>query len=384
MYSRKLAERSLYPGQRWYLPRDIQEFRRVNMEAAVAGGSCSTFVLPLSALVMGERLRDPSKLYICSFSDCGAVYNKSWKLDAHMCKHTGLKPFACESDGCDKRFCTKYHLSRHALSHSGQRSYRCTVEGCSEAFTTNTNMKRHVARRHQNREKLYVCEYEGCGREFKKHNHLKSHTFEHTNVLPYPCTFQGCEKRFLLPSKLKRHEKVHKGYFCTEDACNFHGKTWTEYQKHRREQHRVQLQCPSCERVFWDTWRLKQHQHTHEAKRTVFCCPREGCQRSYTTAFNLQSHILSFHEEQRPFSCPHPSCDKTFTLKQSLQRHSVVHDPEKKKQKKLRPKRSLASRLSGYQPKKSGLSEQGKLAVLLQDATLCDAGTGKTVGCNTR
>lgn len=27
--------------------------------------------------------------FICSFPDCGASYNKAWKLDAHLCKHTG-------------------------------------------------------------------------------------------------------------------------------------------------------------------------------------------------------------------------------------------------------------------------------------------------------
>jgi hypothetical protein len=27
--------------------------------------------------------------FICSFPDCSAHYNKAWKLDAHLCKHTG-------------------------------------------------------------------------------------------------------------------------------------------------------------------------------------------------------------------------------------------------------------------------------------------------------
>lgn len=30
----------------------------------------------------------PSR-FICSFPDCCASYNKAWKLDAHLCKHTG-------------------------------------------------------------------------------------------------------------------------------------------------------------------------------------------------------------------------------------------------------------------------------------------------------
>ena len=31
----------------------------------------------------------PSRRFICSFPDCSANYNKAWKLDAHLCKHTG-------------------------------------------------------------------------------------------------------------------------------------------------------------------------------------------------------------------------------------------------------------------------------------------------------
>ncbi|KAG6929243.1 general transcription factor IIIA [Chelydra serpentina] len=44
-------------------------------------------------------------------------------------------------------------------------------------------------------------------------------------------------------------------------------------------------------------------------------------------------------------------------MKQSLARHAVVHDPDKGKlnlkAKQTRPKRSLASRLSGYIPPKA-------------------------------
>lgn len=38
---------------------------------------------------MGERLQS-QKSYVCSFFDCKATFSKSWKLEAHLCKHTGL------------------------------------------------------------------------------------------------------------------------------------------------------------------------------------------------------------------------------------------------------------------------------------------------------
>lgn len=38
---------------------------------------------------MGERLQS-QKSYVCTFFDCKAKFSKSWKLQAHLCKHTGL------------------------------------------------------------------------------------------------------------------------------------------------------------------------------------------------------------------------------------------------------------------------------------------------------
>ncbi|XP_022076057.2 general transcription factor IIIAa [Acanthochromis polyacanthus] len=296
-----------------------------------------------------EAKAERYKRFICSFGDCSAAYNKQWKLDAHLCKHTGVKPHSCGHDGCGKSFCTPYHLARHELSHSGVKPFQCDVEGCSEAFTTNANRTRHVSRVHAQEHKKYVCKFEGCGLEFRKNKQRKSHMCEqHTQLPPYKCTYEGCHMRFTFPSKLKRHAKVHRGYPCKEEACTFTGKTWTDYLRHRKEQHRLLLRCDRCTKVFRDSWLLQQHQRVHSDIRVVLKCPRDGCSRSFTTAFNLQSHINSFHEQQRPFACTHAGCGKTFALKKSLQRHGVVHDPQRKKLTKPRAKRSLSSRLSGY------------------------------------
>ncbi|XP_019959605.2 transcription factor IIIA-like [Paralichthys olivaceus] len=337
-----------------------------------------------------ESNPQPHKRFICSFPACCAAYNKQWKLDAHMCKHTGVRPYSCERDGCGKSFCTQHHLLRHQLSHSGDRPFPCTAPGCSQAFTTNCNRTRHMSRVHSQEQKTYVCRFEGCGLEFRKNKQLKSHVCEqHTQLPPYQCTYEGCGMRFTFPSKLRRHEKVHRGYDCTEEGCSFTAKTWTEHLKHRKEQHRPVLKCEQCSKVFRDSWFLQQHQRVHSDVRLVFKCPMDGCDRSFTTIFNLQSHINSFHEELRPFACTHPGCGKTFVMRQSLQRHSVAHDPERrklKKQRKSKPRRSLPSKLSGYREEKKhqepesdtrGSTEKSsdppgpvELVSLLQDASL--------------
>ena len=48
------------------------------VDAFVRAGTSSAPVLPA-----GPRR------FICSFPNCSANYNKAWKLDAHLCKHTG-------------------------------------------------------------------------------------------------------------------------------------------------------------------------------------------------------------------------------------------------------------------------------------------------------
>ncbi|CAI5773140.1 transcription factor IIIA [Podarcis lilfordi] len=297
------------------------------------------------------------KAFICSFPDCDAIYNRAWKLDAHLCRHTGELPFICDYEGCGKGFTRLYHLKRHFLTHTGEKQFVCKVEGCNERFTTKSNLNKHIGRKHLQHCKEYICDFEGCGKSFKKHQQLKIHQSEHTGEPPFKCSHEGCEMRFSMRAHLKRHEKIHEGYACKKDGCSFVGKTWSELLKHMRQSHVEPITCSVCGKIFRRKDYLKCHQKIHAAEREVLKCPREGCGRTYTTLFNLQSHIVSFHEARRSFTCDHPGCGRVFAMKQSLVRHGVVHDPDKRKLnskvKKPRPKRSLASRLSGFIPPKA-------------------------------
>ncbi|XP_051061063.1 transcription factor IIIA [Phodopus roborovskii] len=327
---------------------------RVSVVEAVSSLTIADAFVAASEGPAPPRPALPSR-FICSFPDCGASYNKAWKLDAHLCKHTGERPFVCDYEGCGKAFIRDYHLSRHVLIHTGEKAFVCEDNGCNQKFNTKSNLKKHIERKHENPQKQYVCSFEGCTKAFRKHQQLKTHQCQHTGEPLFRCPQEGCGKHFASPSRLKRHSKVHEGYLC-QKGCSFVAKTWTELLKHMREAHREEVTCAVCQKTFKRKDYLKLHMKTHAPEREVYRCPREGCGRTYTTVFNLQSHILSFHEEQRPFVCEHEGCGKTFAMKQSLMRHSVVHDPDRKRVKLTvkppRERRSLASRLSGYFPPK--------------------------------
>ncbi|KAM6908182.1 general transcription factor IIIA, b [Lycodopsis pacificus] len=292
---------------------------------------------------MGERLQSP-KSYVCSFVDCQATFSKSWKLEAHLCKHTGLKPFSCEN--CDKSFCIRYQLTRHKLNHSGAKPHKCLADGCSEVFATNASMKKHIARVHQHQETRYQCDHQGCGRDFNKRNQLKAHKCEQHQLLLFHCTISGCTRELPSHGKLKHHMKVHEGYPCKIDACPFQGKTWTESLKHRRE-HKVKVPCGECGKLFNNAWFLRQHElRVHSGERRKLLCPKTDCGRKFTRRFNLENHVLGDHEGTKPFSCAYAGCERSFAMKESLWRHGAVHDPAKKKLKKLHPKKNQPWRLA--------------------------------------
>ncbi|XP_040835823.1 transcription factor IIIA [Ochotona curzoniae] len=347
----------------------------VSVAEAVSSLTIADAFVAVGETVAPLPAASPSRRFICSFPDCSASYNKAWKLDAHLCKHTGERPFVCDHEGCGKAFIRDYHLSRHALVHTGEKPFVCTESGCDQKFNTKSNLKKHLERKHENQQKQYVCTFEGCQKSFRKHQQLKTHQSQHTNEPPFRCPQEGCGKCFASPSRLKRHAKVHEGYTC-QKGCSFVAKTWTELLKHMREAHKEEITCEVCQKTFKRRDYLKQHMKIHAPERAVCRCPREGCGRTYTTVFNLQSHILSFHEEMRPFVCEHEGCGKTFAMKQSLTRHAVVHDPDKRKLKVKRPreKRSLASRLSGYIPPRRKQEQQltgdGELRHLAEDHVL--------------
>ncbi|KAJ8796324.1 hypothetical protein J1605_018002 [Eschrichtius robustus] len=80
----------------------------------------------------------PPQRFICPFPNCSPNYNKAWKLDSHLCKHTGERLFVCDHEGCTKAF-------SHILSfHEEERPFVCEHTGCGKTLAMKQGLSKQA------------------------------------------------------------------------------------------------------------------------------------------------------------------------------------------------------------------------------------------------
>lgn len=134
-----------------------------------------------------EKGKDIYQKLLKKCSECSKLVEKN-RMDGHMNKHLGLRPYACEVDDCDKTFYCKLLLRLHRTSiHTGQS---VTCEVCNKTFPSERSLYSHNLR-HKN-ENRYNCNH--CERKFNNSNSLKRHLAIHSGIREHKCEY--CDSSF--------------------------------------------------------------------------------------------------------------------------------------------------------------------------------------------
>ncbi|EFA00074.1 hypothetical protein TcasGA2_TC002889 [Tribolium castaneum] len=250
-------------------------------------------------------------------TECGKSYKTNYKLNEHMRKHTGEKPYKCND--CEKEFRSKIGLAQHAAKHTGKYDYACSI--CGKGFQCKSYLMVH--QRVHSDEKPYPCLT--CGRNFKTKQSLLDHTNRHLGVKPYTC--ETCGRGFITKGLCKAHQKVHTGldnrkYSCK--VCNkmFVSKSYlqTHLRIHTGEKPFI---CEVCGKGFLTKVDLRIHTTMHTGEKSYVC---EMCGKAFARRDALRCHRRS-HTGERPYSCD--LCGQTFTQFTPMAIHKRLHTGER-------------------------------------------------------
>lgn len=137
-----------------------------------------------------EKAKEVYKSLLKKCEECGKMIEKN-RLEGHINKHLGKKPFICEFKNCGKAFYCRLLRRLHQTSiHTGT---------------------------------LVACEQ--CEKTFKSERSLYTHSLRHRNANRYKC--DHCEKSFNNSNSLKRHLAIHSGvreWKCDQCSSSFYRK----------------------------------------------------------------------------------------------------------------------------------------------------------------
>lgn len=281
----------------------------------------------------------------CTYEGCDRMFTTKQNLEAHMCTHTGARPYPCTWEGCDKAFTTSSSRASHLRIHTQDKRYLCDHEGCDYATVCASSLTCH--KRIHNNVKPFKCQVDGCDYASEQSSNLHTHMLTHTQERKFKCL--TCGATFNHKSSLMTHERTHSGekpFVCDYDDCDAAFAQSHDLTIHKKRHQNIRdFPCtvPDCDKAFYTKEKLNNHIRTHTNERP-YVCQIDGCDASFRRKHHLNLHNL-LHVDSLPIICPHEDCDAAFRQGAHLKAHVHYYHTEKGQQERKLEESAVAKAL---------------------------------------
>lgn len=208
---------------------------------------------------------------------------------------TEQKPVDCKKEKKKKRLvslweCFACHKTYKSVKTVRKHSKTCQKLQRGQSKVANKHLEQHNGMK-------FLCNI--CGKCLSNRNNLtKHHKTVHLKEKNYPCP--TCEKRYDSSYRLRIHQNSHTGirpYSCT--LCTLTFLRTSALSRHKKTVHKQGelYECNICFRKFNVAYNMRAHMVTHTGIKPHVC---QFCKTDFTRKYKLVSHLLEVHGYSPP------------------------------------------------------------------------------------